>query len=109
MHNYEGAIYGCSWCVAHRGGYEMTFMNTTLHNVAHIAHFKGGVGGIIIDGDGTLTATPTSPGVVGATIVPPTGQWKTNPNCTHHGGIYSLCQSGPVRRVNVAVNKVRLF
>ena len=33
-HNYQAAFYGCSWCVSHRGGYEMEFHNTTMHNVA---------------------------------------------------------------------------
>jgi hypothetical protein len=30
--NYQAPIYGCSWCVAHRGGYEMEFWNVSLTN-----------------------------------------------------------------------------
>ena len=40
-------------CVAYRG-YEMEFWNVSMYNVDHIAHFKHGVGGILIDGDGSL-------------------------------------------------------
>ena len=66
--NYQAAFYGCAWCSAHRGGYEMGFENVSLVNVEHVAHFKHGVGGIIVDRDGSLT------GFAGGTVVPPTGQ-----------------------------------
>ena len=69
--NYQAAFFGCAWCSAHRGGYEMGFENVSLVNVEHVAHFKHGVGGIIVDRDGSLT------GFAGGTVVPPTGQvWK---------------------------------
>ena len=43
--NYQAVVYGCAWCVAQRGGYEMDFENITFEGVEHIAHFKHGVGG----------------------------------------------------------------
>jgi hypothetical protein len=85
--NYQAAIYGCSWCVAHRGGYEMEFWNVSFSNVEHIAHFKHGVGGILVDGDGSLGS-----GAPGGDIVPPTGQWRTNSNCSMDpSGHYTMC------------------
>ena len=100
--NYQAAVYGCAWCVAHRGGYEMEFYNVSWQNVEHVAHFKHGVGGILVDGDGTLGT-----GVAGGTIVPPTGQWRTNANCVEDGtGRYTRCNA-PVRRVNVGVTQWR--
>ena len=81
FHNYQGALYGCAWCVAHRGGYEMEFWNVSFHNVEHLIHFKHGVAGILIDGDGSLS------GHAGGTVVPPTGQWRNNPNCAQEIGV----------------------
>ena len=96
--NYQGAIYGCAWCVAHRGGYEMEFYNVSMENVEHIAHFKHGVGGIVIDGDGSLGVG------VGGRIVPPTGQFRDNPLCNKVAGRYYECDT-TVRRINLAINK----
>ena len=96
--NYQGMIYGCAWCVAHRGGYEMEFWNVSMHNVEHIVQFKHGVGGILIDGDGSLGAGPMG------TIVPPTGQFRNNPNCTIHFDRYAVCTT-VVHRVNVMVTQ----
>ena len=31
--NYQAAFYGCAWCVAHRGGYEIELWNVTMLNV----------------------------------------------------------------------------
>ena len=114
--NYQKAIYGCAWCVAHRGGYEMEFWNVSMVNVEHIAHFKHGVGGILIDGDGSLVNSYSTQeivsslplnGTAGGTIVPPTGQWRTNSNCTQHaGGTFTHCSS-IVRRVNVGISQWR--
>jgi hypothetical protein len=98
IHNYDAAFYGCSWCVAHRGGYELQVHNASLHNVRKVAHFKHGVGGLLVDATGSLGS-----GAVGGAVVPPTGQWRTNLNCSlHHSGHYAGCAS-PVRRVNVGV------
>ena len=98
--NYQAAIYGCSWCVAHRGGYEMEFWNTTFSNVEHIAHFKHGMGGILVDGDGSLGT-----GSVGGAIVPHTGQWRTNSDCAMDpSGRFARC-AGVVRRVNVGIEQ----
>jgi cysteine-rich repeat protein len=98
--NYQAPIYGCSWCVAHSGGYEMEFWNVSMTNCEHIAHFKHGMGGILVDGDGTLGT-----GVAGGTVVPPTGQWRTNSNCTvDPTGHYTMC-GGMVRKVNVAITE----
>jgi hypothetical protein len=100
--NYQGAIYGCAWCVAHRGGYEMSFRNISWQNVEHVAHFKHGVGGILVDADGSLGT-----GIAGGHIVPPTGQWRTNANCVEDGtGHFTLCNA-PVRRVNVGIDQWR--
>ena len=100
FHNYQGAVFGCAWCVAHRGGYEMEFWNVSFTNVEHVAHFKHGVGGILVDGDGSLGT-----GTAGGAVVPPTGQWRTNNKCvSHESGRFTLCK-GAVRRVNVEVNK----
>ena len=92
--NYQAAFYGCSWCVDNRGGYELKLTNTSLVNVDHIAHFEHGIGGIIIDVDGSMT------GVSNGYIVPPTGQFRTNPHCYQTGdNTYTIC-SRPIRRVN---------
>lgn len=74
----------------------MHFFNTTMKNVNKIAHYKHGMGGMIVDGDGSMGT-----GAPNGAVVPPTGQWKTNPNCSHTSH-YSKCNS-PVRRVSVAV------
>ena len=100
--NYQAAIFGCAWCVAHRGGYEMEFWNVSMHNVDHVAHFKHGVGGILVDGDGSLGS-----GAPGGMIVPPSGQWRTNPNCTQNpDGRFTACL-GAVRRVNIDIKQWR--
>ena len=100
FHHYQGALFGCAWCVAHRGGYEMDFYNASFFDVEHVAHFKHGVGGIIRDMDGSLGS-----GAAGGTIVPPTGQWRTNSACRPDpSGRFTACR-GQVRRVNVEINK----
>jgi hypothetical protein len=101
FHNYQAALYGCSWCVAHRGGYEMDFHNVSWKNVESVVHFKHGVGGILVDGDGTLGT-----GMAGGHVVPPTGQFRTNPNCSVEStnGHYALCNA-TIRRVNVGIKK----
>ena len=51
----------------------------------HVAHFKHGVGGLLVDLDGSLTGgSPLDEGAAGqgGYVVPPTGQWRTNSNCT---------------------------
>lgn len=97
--NYQAAFYGCAWCVAWRGGYEIELWNVTMVNVEDVAHFKNGVGGILIDGDGSVTGFP------GGSIAPPTGQFRANSNCTvSPTARYTVC-SDVVRRVNVGVNK----
>ena len=76
----------------------MEFWNVSMHNVDHIAHFKHGVGGILIDGDGSLGVGP------GGHIVPPTGQFRNNPNCTIEHSRYASCTTA-VRRINVGVTR----
>jgi len=99
-YNYEGMVYSSSWVVPHRGGYEMAFWNMTLHNVNHIVHHRNQLGGIVIDGDGSMT------GHVGAHIVPPTGQFRNNPFCQIGGdGRYFVCDT-PVRQIHLLMDKV---
>ena len=80
--------------------YNIEFYNASFHNVEHVAHFKHGVGGLIVDGDGSLgTGSPNG------TVVPATGQFRLNTNCTQHpSGRFTLCRN-PVRRVNMAISK----
>ena len=59
--------------------------------------------GMLKDIDGSLTKDFGS-GVPGGYVVPPTGQWRTNSNCTQEvGGHYTMCGVA-VHRVSVTVD-----
>jgi len=102
--NYEAAVWGCSWCIDNRGGYEQSFERITYKNVDRVATWRHDQAGILIDLDGTLGGK----GLVNSRIVPSAPHFGANPDCSPfiqtnklrgEQTWYYICEK-PVRRVS---------
>lgn len=104
-------MYPGSWAVGIVGGYTVDCVNITYQNVSRPITVKIGfsgrvdTAGILMDLDGTLAGVP------GGSVVPYTGQFADNPDCTiisdtmheDKGELaYAACTK-PVRRVSLAM------
>ena len=102
--NYEAAVWGCSWCIENRGGYEQSFERIEYKNVDRVATWRHNQAGILIDIDGTLGGT----NIPNSRIVPSAPHFASNPDCSPFTMTnlmrgeqiwYYIC-SKPVRRIS---------
>ena len=103
--NYESAMYPGAWAIAVRGGYTAECSNITYRNVSRPITTKRGIlpAGILMDLDGSLAGVP------GGSVVPYSGQFDNNPDCTVINDAmymyigrpeYVVCKE-PVRRITM--------